>query len=108
MMAMPIMVPVSVSALKPQAAPSSSKKNVKSRPALRERTIVYEGSSSPRELMESVVIQAQAAIKGLGSDDSSKTQELTEEEKRQNVLDVKGKQKDTAISGENAKLRSFW
>lgn len=32
---------------------------------LRERTIIYEGSSGPRELLESIVIQATAALKGL-------------------------------------------
>ncbi|KAI0682282.1 ubiquitin conjugating enzyme family protein [Cerioporus squamosus] len=50
MMAMPIMVVTSV-------------KTPLRRSRIRERTITYEGSSGPRELLEAIVIQAQAALK---------------------------------------------
>lgn len=114
MMGMPIMISTSVSALKPQ--PTSSTGSSKGRkPAPRERTIVYEGSSGPRELMESIVIQAQAALKGLGPspEDLKKDKEPTEEEKRRTAgatptePDTKGKGKANAAE-DNARLRAFW
>lgn len=109
MMGMPIMIIASVSALKPQGGATKNRG-----PAPRERTIVYEGSSGPRELMESIVIQAQAAIKGLGPSHAelAKGKVPTEAEKRRVVGaavidDVKGKAKATTAE-ENAKLRNFW
>jgi hypothetical protein len=57
MMAQPIMVVASVK--------SVSTKKSSGHGFLRERTIVYEGSAGPRELLESIVIQATAALKGL-------------------------------------------
>lgn len=111
MMGMPIMIGSTTTALKPQGGSTSSKGR---KPAPRERTIVYEGSSGPRELMESIVIQAQAAIKGLGPSPAElkKAKEPTEEEKRRivgapNPQDVKGKTKAT-FSEDNTKLRTFW
>ncbi|KAG7449236.1 uncharacterized protein BT62DRAFT_964259 [Guyanagaster necrorhizus] len=101
MMAMPIMAVASVKA-------STPKKGSKSH--IRERTIVYEGSSSPRELLEGIVIQAQAALKGLEGmklvEDGPK--ELTEEEKRM-TINPKGKAKETepVVSEENQALISF-
>lgn len=101
-MAMPIMIAVSVKAV--------TAKKTKSNSHFRERTIVYEGSCSPRELLEGIAIQAQAALKGLeGSkhaDDAS--QELTEEQKRMTV-DPKGKAKESEapVSEENQKLLDF-
>lgn len=55
---------------------------------MRERTIVYEGSSGPRELLESVVIQATAAIKGL---EGMRAPEQAEGEPRSNyqTLDLR-------------------
>ncbi|GJJ07550.1 hypothetical protein Clacol_001752 [Clathrus columnatus] len=101
MMAMPIMVPLSIK--------SMSTKKGGSR-ATRERTVVYEGSSGPRELLEAIVIQAQAALKGL---ESTKTNsvvvaEMTEEQKRI-TNDHKGKAKviEPAQSLENQKLETF-
>ncbi len=100
-MAMPIMAVASVKA-------STPKKGSKSH--IRERTIVYEGSSSPRELLEGIVIQAQAALKGLEGmklvEDGPK--ELTEEEKRM-TINPKGKAKETGpvVSEENQALISF-
>lgn len=66
--------------------------------------------------MESIVIQAQAALKGLGpsSEELKKDKEPTEEEKRRTVAtpappetDTKGKGKVNA-SEDNARLRAFW
>lgn len=107
MMGMPIMVPASVKTV------TSHKVHSRNSPQIRERTIVYEGSSGPRELLEAIVIQAQAAIKGLdpGIKDPSDpycVSEMTEEQKRM-TQDEKGKGKDTArpVSEENVKLFGF-
>ena len=101
-MAMPIMVVVSVK--------SVTNKRSASNQAIRERTTVYEGSSGPRELLEAIVIQAQAALKGLEGvkPQEPPTEELTEEQKRMTV-DTKGKSKERAvdISDENHKLLDF-
>ncbi|TDL29200.1 hypothetical protein BD410DRAFT_779533 [Rickenella mellea] len=101
MMAMPIMVPSSVKNI-------TSKKTADGR-QYREKTVVYEGSSGPRELLEALVIQAQAAVKGLEGMKSveAEPEEMTEEQKRMTVdLKGKGKEKDTT-SDENAKLLQF-
>ncbi|EKM59917.1 uncharacterized protein PHACADRAFT_250718 [Phanerochaete carnosa HHB-10118-sp] len=105
MMAMPIMV---VSSVKNVAARKGSSKNS---PQIRERTIVYEGSSGPRELLEAIVIQAQAAMKGLEAGTKAAEAaklEMTEDQKRL-TSDDKGKGKDTPkISPEeNVKLLGF-
>ncbi|EGN93067.1 hypothetical protein SERLA73DRAFT_172419 [Serpula lacrymans var. lacrymans S7.3] len=103
MMAMPIMVASSVKSI-------TAKKTEKGRSPVRERTIVYEGSSGPRELLEAIVIQAQAAIKGLeGAKPNEPTaHEMTEEEKRM-TSDMKGKTKESTpiMSEENQKLLTF-
>ncbi|THH29394.1 hypothetical protein EUX98_g4806 [Antrodiella citrinella] len=103
MMAMPIMVVTSAKAL---SAKRSGNKN-----CIRERTIVYEGSSGPRELLEAIVIQAQAALKGLEPvklADTPDDVEMTEEQKRQ-TSDDKGKGKDDGkiVLEENQKLLKF-
>ncbi|KAG6817467.1 hypothetical protein H0H87_008635 [Tephrocybe sp. NHM501043] len=104
MMAMPIMVVVSTKAV--TVKKSSAKPNL----TIRERTIVYEGSSGPRELLEAIVIQAQAALKGLEGIKPQETipEELTEEQKRMTV-DIKGKAKEQAaeVSDENKRLLDF-
>lgn len=96
---MPIMAVASVKAVKK-----------KTNSSIRERTILYEGSSSPRELLEGLAIQAQAALKGLERPKSAieTPTELTEEQKRMTV-DLKGKSKEvvTATSDENQKLLDF-
>ncbi|QRW19118.1 ubiquitin-conjugating enzyme [Rhizoctonia solani] len=105
MMAMPIMV---VASIKPKAPIAGSG----SRPAQRERIIMYEGSSGPRELLESIVIQAQAAIKGLEGMKPADTEhtegEMTETEKRMTASE-KGKQKELtdAVPDENLNLLRF-
>lgn len=106
MMAMPIMV---VSSVKTVNTRKSGRSQV------RERTIVYEGSSGPRELLEAIVIQAQAAIKGLEGYKLSDLDmnEMTEDQKRMRIdpADGKGKGKqpagDAAGAEENARLLDF-
>ncbi|KAH9939957.1 ubiquitin conjugating enzyme family protein [Amylocystis lapponica] len=103
MMAMPIMV---VTSSKPVTAKKPASKGA---PRIRERTIVYEGSSGPRELLEAIVIQAQAALKGLEGPKLQDVQaEMTEEQKRM-TNDDKGKAKDLgkSLSEENTKLLKF-
>ena len=102
MMAMPIMVVTSVKTV-------PSKKSPKGSVRVRERTTTYEGSSGPRELLEAIVIQARAAVKGLeGPKLNEPVVEMTEEEKRM-TSDEKGKAKDTGRtqSEENAKMLKF-
>jgi hypothetical protein len=104
MMAMPIMVAASIKAV-------STKKSMGREPSrIRERTIVYEGSSGPRELLEGIVIQAQAALRSLDSLKSPEAmaEEMTEEEKRKtNGTKGKEKEKDAEASDENIKLLKF-
>lgn len=79
--------------------------------SIRERVIVYEGSSGPRELLEGIVIQAHAALKGLERVKSPDElpEELTEEQKRMTLQDMKGKSKDSdaPIYEDNEKLIAF-
>lgn len=97
---MPIMVVSSVKAV-------NAKNN-----QIRERTIIYEGSSSPRELLEGIAIQAQAAVKGLEGNKQAESQvaeELTEEQKRM-TTDMREKEEEeaaVAVSDENQKLLHF-
>lgn len=105
MMAMPIMVVSSVKTVTTRKSSSS-----RSGPQIRERTIIYEGSSGPRELLEAIVIQAQAAIKGLepGMAAAAVEEEMTEEQKRMTMDDKgKGKQTNRLVSDENVKLLTF-
>lgn len=97
---MPIMVASSVSAI--------SAKN----PQIRERTIIYEGSAGPRELLEGIVVQAQAALKGLEGNKEQETsqEELTEDQKRMTVS-MRAREVEEQItitsSDENQKLMRF-
>jgi len=99
MMAMPIMVVASVKAV-------TAKNN-----QIRERTIVYEGSSGPRELLEGIAMQAQAALKGLEGNKvpDALPEELTEEQKRMTVemRDKVEEQIVATVSDENQKLLRF-
>jgi hypothetical protein len=105
MMAMPIMVVSSVKNVVTRKTPSP-----RSGPQVRERTIIYEGSSGPRELLEAIVIQAQAAIKGLEPSVAATAvdAEMTEEEKRMTSADKgKGKLVPKVVSDENVRLLEF-
>ncbi|KAF7355299.1 Baculoviral IAP repeat-containing protein 6 [Mycena sanguinolenta] len=103
MMAMPIMAVASVKSV-------TTRKSSNNTP-IRERTIVYEGSASPRELLEATAIQAHAALKALegAKAPEENEEELTEEQKRMTV-DTKGKSKETSVtntSDESQKLLDF-
>ena len=99
MMAMPIMVVASIKAV-------TAKNN-----QIRERTIVYEGSSGPRELLEGIAMQARAALKGLEGNriPDALPEELTEEQKRMTVemRDKVEEQTVATVSDENQKLLRF-
>ncbi|KAF7332161.1 Baculoviral IAP repeat-containing protein 6 [Mycena kentingensis (nom. inval.)] len=102
LMGQPIMTVASVK--------STTRKSPNNKP-IRERTVIYEGSSGPRELLEAIVIQAYAALKALEGNKAPELppEELTEEQKRMTV-DVKGKGKEeatTQFADENMKLLSF-
>jgi len=101
---MPIMVAGSIKSIAP-------KKVGRGKSVIRERTIIYEGSAGPRELLEAIVIQAQAAIKGLEGIKplEPEEEEMTEEQKRMTTGKGKGKEKESspALSDENQKLLAF-
>lgn len=101
---MPIMVAGSIKTVAP-------KKAARGKSVIRERTIVYEGSAGPRELLEAIVIQAQAAIKGLEGIKpiESEEEEMTEEQKRMTADKGKGKEKESSppLTDENQKLLAF-
>nr|XP_018260191.1 uncharacterized protein I303_07108 [Kwoniella dejecticola CBS 10117]OBR82349.1 hypothetical protein I303_07108 [Kwoniella dejecticola CBS 10117] len=98
MLAMPQMRPVSVS-----PCPDD----------LQSHIVTYEGTSSPRELLENCVIQAQAALKGLQSvSELSKTNEIhmTEEDKRVSKAELARRERvkqEEEKSDANFQLRSF-
>lgn len=102
-MGMPIMIQTSVKSVTTRKAPSRGN-------SIRERKIVYEGSSGPRELLEAICIQANAALKSLeGAKVLEVTdEEMTEEQKRM-TSDTKGKAKVPSLtpSDENLKLLNF-
>ncbi|KAI6105628.1 hypothetical protein F5141DRAFT_1189440 [Pisolithus sp. B1] len=102
MMAMPIMVVSSVKSVAP-------KKAVHGKTIIRERAIIYEGSAGPRELLEAIVIQARAAIKGLeGMKSSDPEEEMTEEQKRMTAKGKgKAKEPSPSLDDENEKLLAF-
>ncbi|KAF7352807.1 Baculoviral IAP repeat-containing protein 6 [Mycena venus] len=102
MMAMPIMTVQSVKSVTTRKSPNNT--------PIRERTIIYEGSAGPRELLEAIAIQAHAALKALEGVKAPEPtdEELTEEQKRMTV-DTKGKSKEVSapVADENQKLLSF-
>lgn len=104
-MAMPIMVVTSVKAVTAKSSLNKSSLGI------RERTIVYEGSSGPRELLEAIAIQAQAALKGLEGNKAANVapEELTEEQKRMTVgMQGKFEEQTTQVTtDENQKLLDF-
>ncbi|TYJ53196.1 hypothetical protein B9479_006174 [Cryptococcus floricola] len=77
-------------------------------------TITYEGAPSPRELLENVVIQAQAALRGLqgvqSADEEEKDRKLTEEELRASKAEVDRlaqKRVEQEKNDENSVLKAF-
>ncbi|KAJ3794050.1 ArgJ family-domain-containing protein [Lentinula aff. detonsa] len=86
-------------------------------PTIRERKIIYEGSASPRELLEAIALQVQAALKvsrSKGLESSRAPDDLppepSEEQKRKAVVVIKGKPKEDKLPNsldETVKLYSF-
>lgn len=78
------------------------------------RIVIYEGASSPRELLESCVIQAQAALKGLDATkpkDVEANQDDVEQSLRMSATEVAEKEKETLAktkADQNAQLQEFW
>jgi hypothetical protein len=96
MMAQPVMLPISVSV------------TTKKGHSTREKKIMYEGSSSPRELLESIVIQATAALKGLDNLSVQMVEEeMTEEEKRITGTNAAAPVEEAPMSDENRRLFDF-
>ena len=78
--------------------------------SLRERTVIYEGSAGPRELLETIVIQATAAIKSLEAHNPLEAEEIEMTEEQKRVLENdrgKGRLDEPALSAENTKLLVF-
>jgi hypothetical protein len=77
-------------------------------------TVTYEGAPSPRELLENIVIQAHAAIKGLAQTkiplaESGATEE--QGQRRVTLLELQKAENDrvkSAVELENLKLMAFW
>lgn len=102
LMAQPIMVIGSVKEVNTRKSQTGS--------TLRERTVIYEGSAGPRELLETIVIQATAAIKSLEAQMPPEPEEIemTEEEKRVLENDKgKSRMEEPVLSAENTKLLAF-
>lgn len=105
-MGMPIMVVASVKDITVRKGAGTGKPT-------KERTIIYEGSSGPRELLESIVVQAEAALKGLeglikAREAKKDPDAMTEEQKRQTTGGAKGKKVvNGPVDDENEKLLAF-
>ncbi|KIR36597.1 ubiquitin-conjugating enzyme family protein [Cryptococcus deuterogattii MMRL2647] len=74
--------------------------------------ITYEGAPSPRELLENVVLQAKAALKGLEGVPLAQIEglELTEEELRTNIKELEKKEAERVEReslDENSVLKAF-
>ncbi len=106
MLAMPQMRPVKSESLpRPSSSGPHSPKQIQ---------ITYEGASSPRELLESCCIQAQAALKGLQSMPATQLSSAEEDEEigmRLSIREVArraAKKWDEEIIDENVQLKLFW
>lgn len=75
--------------------------------------VTYEGAPSPRELLENIVLQAKAALKGLEGIQSAQIEGLmlTEEELRTNIKEMEKKEAERVEKeslDENSVLKAFW
>jgi hypothetical protein len=70
----------------------------------KQRVVTYEGSASPRELLESCVIQATAALQGLKSMSENLAATGLQEGA---ITQVPGAGLQPSLE-ENERLRSFW
>ncbi len=104
MLAMPQMRPA-----KTEPAPNTSGQGPK------QILVTYEGASSPRELLENCIIQAQAALKGLqataAKDETEKTTEEEEMELRLSARELANREalnREEEKQNENFQLSEFW
>jgi hypothetical protein len=75
-----------------------------------QKLVTYEGAPSPRELLENIVIQAQAALKGL-QQTAVKEEVDGEEEMRMSAEEAKRKKEESKqerMSKEPDELKMFW
>jgi len=77
-----------------------------------QKLVTYEGAPSPRELLESCVIQAQAALKGLKAT-SAKPDDRPSNEDEMSLSVAQAAQRDMdkeeeQLQDENFKLMTFW
>lgn len=76
-----------------------------------QKLVTYEGAQSPRELLENVVIQSQAALKGLGATAYKAPIRDEEEEMRMSMEEMKRKKAESdqeAMEREPSQLKAFW
>jgi len=72
------------------------------------RVVIYEGASSPRELLEVCVIQAKAALKSFNDTKYTGLPEgLSEEQMRQEALQLTKAELDER-NGEDDQFETFW
>ena len=72
------------------------------------RVVIYEGASSPRELLEVCVIQAKAALKNFSDARYTGLSEgFSEEQMRQEALQLTKAELDER-NGEDDQFESFW
>ena len=102
----------------PQMRPASEKPDPKF--PVQQKIVTYEGAPSPRELLESCVIQAQAALKGLTksvkTDEDEKHDEAEEARGREQLLRMTTAEKEAdelkkqalLLEDDSAALKAFW
>lgn len=77
------------------------------------KIVTYEGAASPRELLESCVIQAQAALKGLAATKVVAEVGVEDEEELKRMSAAEKERKDQEerkrkANNENDQLEDFW
>lgn len=74
--------------------------------------VTYEGAASPRELLESIVIQAHAALKGLKAGEPVPTAEEAKVAKdnfgERIIIKEGAEQKDPQVKEDAELLKTFW
>lgn len=71
-------------------------------------SVVYEGGPSPRELLESVVIQATSALKGLTATAAKEEEKAIDLTQSVNALDIVQPPVVVDEEDQNGSLQAFW